>query len=54
MNNVTIKISDEDIETLEKIFENEPSFNPMTKEDRLIVEIMRQVLNNPKIVIEEE
>ena len=48
MKNVTIKIGDTDLQDLEKIFSNESSFRPVAKEDFLIIEILRQVLNNPK------
>ena len=36
-------------EVLEKIFANEDDFKPRDPRDELIVEIMRQVLENPKI-----
>ena len=49
MKSVTIKIGDYDVEVLEKIFSNEASFEPRDPRDELIVEIMRQVVNNPKI-----
>ncbi len=49
MKSVTIKIGDYDVEVLEKIFTNEQDFKPRDPRDELIVEIMRQVLENPKI-----
>ena len=49
MKSVTIKIGDYDVEVLEKIFANETDFKPRDPRDELIVEIMRQVLENPKI-----
>jgi len=48
MKNVTIKIGDDDLTDLANIFKNESSFKPMTKEDNLIIQILKQVLNNPK------
>jgi len=48
MKNVTIKIGDDDLTDLADIFKNESSFKPMTKEDLLIIQILKQVLNNPK------
>ena len=48
MKTVTIKIGDQDLKDLSQIFEHESEFQPKSKEDRLIVEILRQVLNNPK------
>ena len=49
MKSVTIKIGDYDVEVLEKIFANETDFKPRDPRDELIVEIMRQVVNNPKV-----
>lgn len=48
MKTVTINIGDDDIIDLEKIFKNEANFKPLTKEDRLIINILDQVLKNPK------
>ena len=49
MKSVTIKIGDYDVEVLEKIFSNESDFKPRDPRDELIVEIMRQVVENPKV-----
>ena len=49
MKSVTIKIGDYDVEVLEKIFANESDFKPLDPRDELLVEIMRQVVENPKI-----
>ena len=49
MKSVTIKIGDYDVEVLEKIFAKEDDFKPRDPRDELIVEIMRQVVDNPKI-----
>ena len=49
MKSVTIKIGDYDVEVLEKIFANESAFKPRDPRDELLVEIMRQVVENPKI-----
>ena len=54
MKHVTIKIGDEDIKDLKEIFKNESDFKPQVRQDMLIVEILRQVLNNPKTEIVEE
>jgi hypothetical protein len=48
MKNVTVKIGDDDLNDLANIFKNESSFKPMTREDRLIIQILKQVLDNPK------
>lgn len=48
MKTVTINIGDDDIIDLENIFKNEVNFKPLTKEDRLIINILDQVLKNPK------
>ena len=49
MKSVTIKVGDYDIETIKKIFENEKAFEPRDPRDELIVEILRQVVDNPKV-----
>ena len=48
MKNVTIKIGDNDLEVLKDIFKSEADFKPQSQQDTLIVEILKQVLNNPK------
>jgi hypothetical protein len=48
MKTVTIKIGDEDLKMLGQIFQDEPNFQPQNAQDHLIVEILKQVLNNPK------
>ena len=49
MKSVTIKVGDYDIETIKKIFENEKAFEPRDPRDELIVEVLRQVVDNPKV-----
>ena len=51
MKQVTINIGDEDIKDLKEIFKNEVDFKPQVRQDMLIIEILRQVLNNPKTEI---
>ena len=48
MKNVTIKIGNDDLEVLKDIFKNESDFKPQAKQDILIIETLKQVLNNPK------
>ena len=48
MKNVTIKIGDNDLEVLTDIFKSEADFKPQSQQDMLIVEILKQFLNNPK------
>ena len=48
MKNVTIKIGDDDLEVLTDIFKSEADFKPQAQQDRLIIEILKQVLNNSK------
>ena len=48
MKNVTIKIGDNDVEVLTDIFKSEGDFKPQSQQDMLIIEILKQVLNNPK------
>lgn len=51
MKHVTIKIGDKDLEDLSEIFKNEADFKPQAKQDYLIIEVLRQVLNNPKMEV---
>ena len=53
MNTVTIRIGDDDLKVIDEIFKNEADFQPRTHEDKIIIEVMKQVKNNPKVVIEE-
>ena len=53
MNTVTIRIGDDDLKVIDRIFENESAFDPRTQEDRVLIEVMKQVQNNPKVYIEE-
>ncbi len=53
MNTVTIRIGDDDLKVIGRIFENESAFDPRTQEDRVLIEVMKQVQNNPKVYIEE-
>ena len=48
MKNVTIKIGDNGLEVLTDIFKSEADFKPQAQQDRLIIEILKQVLNNSK------
>lgn len=48
MKTVNINIGDDDIIDLQNIFKNEANFKPLTKEDKLIVNILKQILDNPK------
>jgi|TARA_R110000824_G_scaffold11384_2_gene49665 hypothetical protein len=49
MKSVTIKVGDYDIEVIKKIFENESDFKPRDPRDEMIIEVMRQIVENPKI-----
>jgi len=53
MKQVTINIGDSDLEDLKKIFENEKDFKPVAPQDYLLIALMKQVINNPKIEIPE-
>ena len=53
MNTVTIRIGDDDLKVIDRIFENESAFDPRTQEDRVLIEVMKQVQNIPKVYIEE-
>lgn len=54
MKSVTIKVGDYDLLQIDKIFENESDFQPRDPRDELLVEILRQVKDNPKIDLGEE
>jgi hypothetical protein len=54
MKSVTIKIGDYDVKTIEDIFEKEPDFKAKDPRDDLIVEILRQIKDNPKIDLGED
>ena len=54
MKSVTIKVGDYDIQTIEKIFENEKDFEPRDPRDELLVAILRQVVENPKVDLGED
>lgn len=51
MKQVTINVGDEDLKDIAEIFKNEPDFKPQIRQDYLIIEILRQVLNNPKMEV---
>ena len=53
MKTVTIRIGDDDLKLINRIFDNEADFKPQTEEDKVLIEIMRQVKNNPKVEFEE-
>jgi len=49
MKSVTITIGDYDLEIIEQLFENEEKFEPSDPRDELMIEVMRQVKDNPKV-----
>ena len=49
MKSVTITIGDYDLKVIEQIFEKESKFAPNDPRDELMIEIMRQVKDNPKV-----
>ena len=49
MKSVTITIGDYDLEVIDQIFENESNFSPNDPRDELMIEVMRQVKDNPKV-----
>ena len=48
MKEVTIQIGEDDIQVLEEIFKNESNFEPVVKQDRVIVAVLKEVLNKFK------
>jgi len=51
MKQVTIKVGDDDLKDLAEIFKNEADFKPQARQDLLIIQILRQVLDNPKMEV---
>jgi len=49
MKQITIEIGEDDIQTLEEIFKNESNFEPVVKQDRVIVAVLKEVLNKSKV-----
>ncbi len=49
MKSVTITIGDYDLEIIEQIFEKESAFSPQDPRDELMIELMRQIKDNPKV-----
>ena len=49
MKSVTVTIGDYDLEVIDQIFENESNFSPNDPRDELMIEVMRQVKDNPKV-----
>jgi hypothetical protein len=54
MKYIKIKIGDYDIKKLNEIFENEKDFKPAAHEDQIIIDIMRQCINEENIIEEIE
>ena len=54
MKSVTITIGDYDLEVIDKIFENENKFAPEDPRDELMIELIRQIKNNPKVDLGED
>ena len=48
MKTVKIKVGDYDLELLQKIFNNEAEFEPRDDRDILLIQLMKQILENPK------
>ena len=49
MKSVTITVGDYDLEIIGQIFEKESAFSPQDPRDELMIELMRQIKDNPKI-----
>ena len=54
MKYVKIKLGEYDIEKIKEIFENEDNFKPSCQEDSIIIEVMRQCINEDNIIDDEE
>ena len=49
MKSVTITIGDYDLEVIDQIFDNEKKFEPNDPRDELMIELIRQIKDNPKV-----
>ena len=49
MKSVTITVGDYDLEIIGQIFEKESKFAPQDPRDELMIELMRQIKDNPKV-----
>tara|TARA_Y100000310_G_C20001838_1_gene498878 strand:+ start:155 stop:412 length:258 start_codon:yes stop_codon:yes gene_type:complete len=49
MKSVTITVGDYDLEIIEQLFEAQKNFDPQDPRDELLIEIIRQVKDNPKV-----
>ena len=54
MKSVTITIGDYDLEIIEQIFENEKKFEPSDPSDEIMIDVMLQVKDNPKLDLGED
>lgn len=50
----TIQLSDNNLDILKRLFENEPNFQAQTVEDYVIVEILRRIIKNAQPILEGE
>lgn len=50
----TIQLSDNNLDILKRLFENEPNFQAQTVEDYVIVEILRRIIKNAEPILEGE
>lgn len=54
MKYVKIKLGEYDIEKIKEIFANEDDFKPSCQEDSIIIEVMRQCINEDNLIEEED
>ena len=54
MKSVTLTIGDYDLEVIDKIFQNESKFSPEDPRDELMIELIRQIKDNPKVDLGED
>lgn len=48
MNKVELMISDDQLDVLKQLFKNEPNFQPQTKEDYVLIDIIRSIVEHAK------
>ena len=54
MKYIKIKLGEYDIEKIKEIFENEDNFKPACQEDSIIIEVMRQCIDENNIIDDDE
>ena len=51
--NVGVVVTNEDLDILEEVFEHEDSQKPVSRMDRFLIRLMKQVKDNPRVEVTE-